>query len=170
MNGINSAYWVLPEKLMAGPYPASPMLADQTRAQLSWLVEQGISELIDLTNPGERPGYQAEFKSVCARYGVQGNWQRFAIADFGLPSPALMSGILYQIEHLLANDKMVYLHCMGGLGRTGTVVGCYYVQQGMSGEEALHKIQNLRIGTANFQHPSPETDAQQAFILKWGKS
>jgi hypothetical protein len=169
MNGISSAYWVIPEKFMAGPYPASPLLVDETRAQLSWLVEQGISELIDLTNPGERPGYQTEFKSVCVRYGVPGNWQQFAIADFGLPSLALMSGILNEIEHLLANKKKVYVHCMGGLGRTGTVVGCYLVKQGMSGEEALQKIQALRIGTTNFQHASPETDAQRAFILEWGK-
>jgi protein-tyrosine phosphatase len=169
MNEISSAYWVIPDKFMAGPYPASPILAEQTRAQLSWLVEQGISELIDLTNPGERPEYQSEFKSVCTRFGVQGNWQRFAIADFGLPSPALMREILNEIEHLLANDKKVYLHCMGGLGRTGTVVGCYLVRQGMSGEEALQKIQALRIGTSNFQHASPETDAQRAFVLKWGR-
>ena len=89
MKKIENAYWVIPDKFMAGPYPASPMLEDQTRAQLNWLVEQGISELIDLTTPGERPGYQAEFESVWARYGIQGNWQRFAIADFGLPKPCL---------------------------------------------------------------------------------
>jgi len=169
MNEIRNAYWVVPEKFMAGAYPASSMQTDQTRARLSWLVEQGISEFIDLTNPGETPGYQSEFESVCTRYGIQGTWQRFSILDFGLPSPALMSGILNAIEHILANDKKVYLHCMGGLGRTGTVVGCYLVHQGMNGEEALKKIQALRIGTHNFQQPSPETDAQQSFILNWGK-
>ncbi len=169
MNKIESAYWVNPGKLMAGPYPASPIMPDQTRAQLSWLVEQGISELIDLTTPGERPGYQAEFESVCARHGVQGNWQRFTIADFGLPSATLMTSILNEIDHLLANDKKIYVHCMGGLGRTGTVVACYLIRQGMSGKEALQKIQALRIGTTNFQHASPETDAQRAFVLEWGK-
>ena len=78
-----------------------------------------------------------------------------------------MTGILNEIEHILANDKKVYLHCMGGLGRTGTVVGCYLVQQGISGEEAVQQIKKLRIGTSNLQHTSPETDAQHAFILKW---
>jgi hypothetical protein len=167
MTKIESTYWVIPNKFMAGPYPASPFHVDQTRAHLSWLVEQGISEIIDLTAPGERPGYQAEFESVCSRYGVQGNWQQFAIADFGLPSPALMSSVLSEIERLLAKNKKIYLHCVGGLGRTGTVVGCYLVQQGLSGEAAIQHLNKLRIGNRNFQHPSPETDSQHAFVKQW---
>ena len=31
----------------------------------------------------------------------------------------------------------VYVHCWGGIGRTGTVVGCWLVRHGMTGDEAL---------------------------------
>ena len=41
---------------------------------------------------------------------------------------------------LLAGGRTVYLHCRGGIGRTGTVLGCYLVRQGQTAEEALASI------------------------------
>jgi hypothetical protein len=64
-------------------------------------------------------------------------YRRCTIVDFGVPSPQEMTAILDVLDAALAAGRVVYLHCWGGVGRTGTVVGCYLVRHGMRGEEAL---------------------------------
>ncbi|MBA3406233.1 MAG: dual specificity protein phosphatase family protein [Gemmatimonadaceae bacterium] len=34
----------------------------------------------------------------------------------------------------------IYVHCWGGVGRTGTVVGCYIVRHGRTGDDALGEV------------------------------
>ena len=69
------------------------------------------------------------------------------IHDVSTPTQAQMARILDAIDAALAVGHAVYLHCYGGIGRTGTVVGCYLVRHGMDGEEALAEIARLRQGT-----------------------
>ena len=46
--------------------------------------------------------------------------------------------ILDEIDGAILNGKTVYVHCLGGIGRTGTVVGCYLVRHGIAaGGKAL---------------------------------
>ena len=68
----------------------------------------------------------------------------------------------------LAQGETVYVHCFGGIGRTGTVVGCYLVEQGMDGTAALDQIARWRQGTPDGHRPSPETSAQRDFVRGWG--
>ena len=63
--------------------------------------------------------------------------------------------------------RTVYVHCFRGLGRTGTVVGCYLVNQGLSGSEALSRISELRKDVAGSFRKSPETDIQRDFVRNW---
>lgn len=61
----------------------------------------------------------------------------------------------------------MYVHCWGGVGRTGTVVGCYLVRSGLSGDEALARIRQLRRNEATANRPSPETDEQRNMVRSW---
>jgi hypothetical protein len=58
---------------------------------------------------------------------------------------------------------------LGDIGRTGTVIGCYLVQQGMDGQDALDCIAQLRRGTPEGKISSPETGAQCQMVLGWVK-
>ena len=51
-----------------------------------------------------------------------------------------MSDILDAIDAALRDGKTVYVHCWGGVGRTGTVIGCWLVRHGKTGDEALSQI------------------------------
>ncbi|GIT00631.1 MAG: hypothetical protein CM1200mP26_23430 [Acidimicrobiales bacterium] len=62
------------------------------------------------------------------------------IPDMGLPSggPDEMARILDNLDGALTAGGKAYVHCWGGLGRTGTVVGCWLARHGYgTGYDAL---------------------------------
>ena len=92
---------------------------------------------------------------------------RMPIPDFGVPTPEQMAQTLDAIDMAIGTHHAVYVHCLAGLGRTGTVVGCFMVRHGMQGVEALRTIQLLRHATQNGDSPSPVTDEQRWMVLTW---
>ncbi len=96
-------------------------------------------------------------------------YHRFPIGDFGLPSPAQMKAILDQIDESLGAGHKLYLHCWGGIGRTGTTVGCYLVRRGLGGNEALRQLAEWwrEVPKSRIHPDSPETREQAGFVQDW---
>lgn len=159
---VPRAVWVRPGALLAGPYPAPH---DDTRARtwLRALLAAGIIIFVDLTEEGERPPYLEMLRDEAARGGWGATHYRLAIPDFGVPDEAHMVAILDTIDGAVAAGQPVYVHCLGGVGRTGTVVGCHLARHGADGEEALRRVAAL-LGEG-----SPETEAQRLFVRRWAK-
>jgi protein-tyrosine phosphatase len=80
-----------------------------------------------------------------------------------------MIEILDEIDQNITEGKNIYLHCYGGKGRTGTVVGCYLVRHGTPVISVLGKIQELRKDIPGSNHKSPETDKQRKMVMEWNK-
>jgi protein-tyrosine phosphatase len=79
-----------------------------------------------------------------------------------------MFEIIQLISALIQEGKKVYLHCWGGIGRTGTVIGCYLIENQMaSTENVMQTIDYLKRTTPIKDRRSPETDEQMDFILDW---
>lgn len=152
-------YWVEPGLFLAGPYPGFGD-AETARLRALGLIAAGIRVFVDLTEPGVVSPYAIWLSGRAEHI-------RLSIPDFGAPSFALMTRILDTLDQALQGQRPVYLHCLGGLGRTGTVVGCYWVRRGMAGAEALQHLDKLRRGTRFAHHPSPETEAQRRLVLHW---
>jgi protein-tyrosine phosphatase len=81
-----------------------------------------------------------------------------------------MAAILEAMDTAILQGRKVYLHCWGGIGRTGTVVGCYLVHQGLEGGSALQHLKELYRSSQQFTFFPyvPETDEQVEFVLHWG--
>ncbi|MBN2006542.1 MAG: dual specificity protein phosphatase family protein [Anaerolineae bacterium] len=148
-----------PKLFLAGPYPGLGDV-ETIRLRVSGLIAVGVRLFVDLTEPGAASAYTFWLSD-------QAEHIRLPIPDFGVPSFTLMVHILDTIDRALAVQRPVYLHCLGGLGRTGMVVGCYWVRRGMAGAEALQHLDKLRQGTSLAHHPSPETEAQRCLVLHW---
>ena len=78
-----------------------------------------------------------------------------------------MRAILDVIDDALQDDAPLYVHCWGGIGRTGTVVGCWLVERGRTGKEALADIVLLRDRTKKRLIRSPEMEGQNVFVKQW---
>jgi len=156
------SYWVRPGQLLAGEYPGDRN-DRETRKRLRGLLEEGVTFFLDLTQAGEydlKP-YAPLLDREMAEY------RRMPILDHGTPTLDEMTRILDTIDAALAAGHTLYVHCYAGIGRTGTVVGCYLVRHGMTGEGALAEVSRLRRGMGSGWISSPETPAQRAMVRQW---
>jgi protein-tyrosine phosphatase len=165
---IIESYWIEEGLFMAGEYPGSHHPEDMRRRMDAFL-ESGIRTFIDLTQPHELVPYEPILKEEARLYEYMTVYHRFAIRDHGIPSVPTMSLILDTIDSAIQSGSPVYVHCWGGVGRTGTVVGCYLVRHGMSHRQALEKVDALYKTRPHnyFLARSPETEEQADFVRKW---
>ncbi len=164
-----NSYWVQPGRLLAGEYPGD-WPASAMRQKLRRLLDAGVTFFLDLTHPNDPlPPYATLLPQMSKAYPRPAVYRRMAILDRDVPAVAQMGQTLALIDEALAADHVVYVHCWGGVGRTGTVVGCYLVNQGSSGEAALAEIARLWQDVAKRdRHPqSPETPAQVQMVRTW---
>ena len=168
------SYWVVPGRFLAGAYPGS-VNPKEAREKISALIHSGIRSIINLmeedevNNNGEPfSPYEGLFLQMGKTPGLDLTFKRIPIKDTDVPTPHDMNCILNEIDSSLSTDRPVYVHCWGGKGRTGVVVGCYLVRQGLSGHEALEKIKDLRRYEAEGYLPSPQTTSQREMVISWG--
>ena len=157
---------------MAGEYPIAIREEDGLR-KLSGIVASGIRHFIDLTHVIDPlDPYQHLLHRVIDPSCPVPGYDRFSITDMGIPdSRELMNAVLDRIDGLLAQISPPYVHCWGGIGRTGTVIGCWLVRHGQSGEQALETIAGHWATVAKrHRYPqSPQTDEQCDYVLGWSE-
>ena len=88
------------------------------------------------------------------------------IIDYQAPSDSIANMTIRFIERMKTQQSPVLIHCMAGVGRTGTMLHAYYIAQGMSLNDAKQFIQNHR-ATNTFQHLSPP---QQRFLEAFARN
>ncbi len=168
------SYWVSPSRLLAGCYPGNP---DPERAadKLAALLGAGIRVCVDLTEKGEPnlgglplAPYEQTWRILGRASSIEVDYWRKSIRDMDVPSRRRMRSILDIIDRAIGNGRPVYVHCLGGLGRTGVVVGCWLARHGIAtGPAVLDTIRMLRRNEGVAHLPSPQTARQCEMATSW---
>lgn len=154
--------------LLAGAYPAVNG-ESQARRRAPRFLTAGVTSYVDLTEPEEgglRP-YFPIFQYAAAAAGQTLTHHRLSIPDMRTPDVETVHAILDVIDTALFRGETVYVHCYGGIGRTGTIIGCWLVRYGLSGAEALRRLAHWRRKIPSGRQTSPETGEQQQRVLTW---
>jgi protein-tyrosine phosphatase len=158
---IENSYWVVPGKFLAGEYPRDK--AEETSlSKINTIIQSGVTAFIDLTEEGEGLLPYSHLLGPVSH-------QRFPIRDVSTPTSAeLTTKILDAIDNHNLQGGTVYLHCWGGVGRTGVIVGCWLARHGYKGEIALHRLRELwQKCPKSARRKSPETEQQEQYIVCW---
>jgi atypical dual specificity phosphatase len=123
--------WLLRNRLLACIYPAND-------AALRTLAGARISLLIVLTD-------RAHDADALAAAGLR--QLHLPVRDFAAPTPVQLDAGVQAIEAELRAGGEVAVHCRAGLGRTGTLLACYLVAQGLSAECAIARVRRCRPGS-----------------------
>ncbi|HEY2784554.1 MAG TPA: dual specificity protein phosphatase 23 [Fimbriiglobus sp.] len=105
---------------------------------LRWLRQSGIDVLISLTvEPLPRPWVNdAGLLSV-----------HIPVPDLTAPTDRQFDVVLDTVLRAKQTGMGVAVHCLAGLGRTGTVLAAYFVAIGLAPDEAIAKVRSLRPGS-----------------------
>jgi atypical dual specificity phosphatase len=122
--------------------------------EYQWLRTQGIQLILSLM---ETPPPRAWINEA----GLFST--HVPIEDMHPPTQQQIDTCLNVIKKAHAKKIGVGLHCTAGLGRTGTLLACWFVDhEGMSGRDAVARIRRLRPG-------SVETDEQVEAVTEFAR-
>lgn len=153
------------DNIWAGEYPVWEWSQGARIAQLNLFLDFGINYFLDLTEDGEMPPYEEFLPKGIVRHC-------FSIPNYGTPPDCEHIMELFRCVSELIRSKpnlRLYIHCVGGVGRTGTIVACYYVYfKGMTAAEALDEMRH-RYAThgRSAWSSAPETEAQVDFVKEF---
>ena len=166
---IEDCYWLVPGRFLAGEYPRVKRSKQKSEQKIKKLLSAGINCFIDLTEleDGLEP-YDHLVKQL-GNETVQ--TIRFPIRDISIPySEDQTREILDTIDSIIEQQQIIYLHCWGGVGRTGTIAGCWLARHMYDGDAALEKLHELWSHCPKSQRrESPETYEQEEYVRNWSE-
>jgi Dual specificity phosphatase, catalytic domain len=160
------SYWVVVDRLAGGAYPYADKPADGD-VVLAGLLDAGIDAFVDLTEAGMGGQSDRQLTDYGESPAMSSEVQRIRhpIHDLGIPIREGLVETLDTIDRLLEEGRTVYVHCWGGVGRTGVVVGAWLIRHGMAtGEDVLEVLRRLRTADASGWRDAPEMPEQVAFL------
>jgi protein-tyrosine phosphatase len=164
-------YPILPGVLYGGEYPGDRSVK-VAKKRLWSLVEMGVRTFIDLTSPDDDLArYEKMLYELEQEAGAKLRHISLPVPDMSVPdSSETMRAILDAIRISVVKRPAVYLHCWGGIGRTGTVAGCWLRECGLGPDEALQRVQKLyatHMPKVRFHPEAPQTEEQRNYIRNW---
>lgn len=163
---IEYSYQVSPN-VFAGEHPLFDIYKSSIRGNIPMLLKFGITVFLDLTQSYEVPEYASFLPSDVQRIS-------FPIRNFDVPSSVeSVMNLFRRLEQLIHErpHAKLYIHCHGGVGRTGTIVACYYIYfEHFSFEESLDKMKRKYAQSPRSRiMDAPETQSQVEFVRRFAE-
>lgn len=147
--GPRNFLWLQKGQLAGTPQPGLVVDLDY---DLLLLKKVGVTTLINLRKdkPDTKP---------LEKFGIKSLW--FPIKDMAAPTLESAAKWCQQVSQLLQQGEVVAFHCKAGLGRTGTMLVCQLIWNGLSAIEALERARLIEPRWV-------QSDEQVTFIEQFG--
>lgn len=161
---LRQSYYIGQGHIFAGEYPGDKY-GEKAEQKICHMLHFGVRHFIDLTEEGELRPY-AHLLPADATH------DRFPIPDVSIPKSIedvrRLVGRIKELSKL--DDGYTYIHCWGGVGRTGTIVACL-IAEAMDAPEYETVMNNLRYHFTAMPKSShrvtPETKEQEDFVRQY---
>ena len=140
---------------------------EEARRRLRSFLQAGVRHFIDLTRVGELEPYNELLRNEA---GSTTSYVRIPIRDVSVPDqPKTVAEIIAAIDRGMAEGGITYVHCWGGVGRTGLAGACWLQEQGQTPDDALTNLADKwRTCAKSVRKPdSPETAEQVKWVKQW---
>ena len=138
--------WILEGKLAGSAIPTS-------KDEVTWLQEQGVKTIVTIR---EEP--------LDKDWVSQMNYLHVLSDDMGVPTFEDLKNSVDYVYKKIQNNEPVMVHCLAGLGRTGTILACYLIKyEKMSAEDAIQHVREKR-------HGSIQSFVQEEIIFQYAKT
>ena len=137
--------WIIEEKLAGSAIPTS-------KEEIDWVKQEGVKSIVTIR---EEPLEDEWIKDI--------NYLHVHSNDMGIPEFSDLVNSVDFIHQRITNDEPVMVHCLAGLGRTGTILACYLIKyKDMTANDAIEKVRQER-------HGSIQSFSQEEIIFRFEK-
>ena len=138
--------WLIEGKLAGSAIPTS-------KDEIKWLQEEGIKSIVTIREVPLDEDWVNEL-----------NYLHILSDDMGVPSFDDLKNSVDFVYKQIQNNEPVMVHCLAGLGRTGTILACYLIKyEKMSAEDAIQHVREKR-------HGSIQSFVQEEMIFQYAKT
>ena len=137
--------WIIEEKLAGSAIPTS-------KEEIDWIKQEGVKSSVTI----REEALEGEWIKDVNYLHVHSN-------DMGIPEFSDLVNSVDFIHQRITNDEPVMVHCLAGLGRTGTILACYLIKyEDMTADDAIEKVRRER-------HGSIQSFSQEEIIFRFEK-
>ena len=137
--------WIIEKKLAGSAIPTS-------KEEIDWIKQEGVKSIVTIR---EEPLEDEWIKDV--------NYLHVHSNDMGIPEFSDLVNSVDFVHQRITNDEPVMVHCLAGLGRTGTILACYLIKyEDMTADDAIEKVRRER-------HGSIQSFSQEEIIFRFEK-
>ena len=138
--------WLIEGKLAGSAIPTS-------KDEIKWIQEEGVKSIVTVREESLDDDW---IKNI--------NYLHIHSNDMGVPEFEDLIKAVDFIHQRITNNEPVMVHCLAGLGRTGTILACYLIKyQKLSADDSIQKVRESRPG-------SIQSFPQEEIIFQFEKS
>ena len=138
--------WLIEGKLAGSAIPTS-------FEEIKWLIDGGVKSIVTVREESLDDDW---IKNI--------NYLHIHSNDMGVPEFEDLIKAVDFIHQRITNNEPVMVHCLAGLGRTGTILACYLIKyQKLSADNSIQKVRESRPG-------SIQSFPQEEIIFQFEKS